>query len=74
MKHATDTIKLELERLILLRESITTSGVASLPESQLKLHQLNEKIYSHEQALSLLVRHYQDVVRLVANIETSLKH
>lgn len=74
MYAAFNTLQLELERLILLRESITDSGIASLPESQDKLHDLNLKIYSHEQGIAVLVRTQQDIVRQQAQARMELTH
>ncbi len=65
MYAAFNTLQLELERLILLRESITISGQAT--KYQDKLHELNNKIYSHEKAIALLVCNNQDSIRLKAN-------
>ncbi len=65
MYAAFNTLQLELERLILLRESITISGQAS--KNKDKLHELNNKIYSHEKGLALLIRSNQDDVRIKAD-------
>ena len=57
MYAAFNTLKLELERLLLLRESITISGQACTHKQ--KLHELNLKIYSHEKAVRLIVTQHQ---------------
>jgi len=54
MKQAIETLKLELERLILLRESIVNSGQAI--RERAKLAELNEKIYGHERGIVVLFR------------------
>ena len=57
MYAAFNTLKLELERLLLLRDSITISGRASIEKT--KLHQLNLKIYSHERAIKMVVNQHK---------------
>jgi len=71
---AFNTLKLELERLILLRESITISGIASLPDSKQKLHTLNKQIYSHEQAVALLLSQHQRELHTMARTVEQYKH
>jgi len=57
MYAAFNTLQLELERLIILRDSIAKSGQAST--NLLKLTELDRKIYSHEKAIALLIRTHQ---------------
>ena len=72
MYSAFNTLQLELERLLLLRDSITNSGIAHTHQD--KLADLNNKIYSHEKAISLINRQHQIEVRIQARINRILQH
>jgi len=64
MYAAFNTLQLELERLILLRESISTSGQAD--KELTKLDELDRKIYSHEKAIKVIVRINQSERRRIS--------
>lgn len=57
MYAAFNTLQLELERLIILRESISQSGQAD--NELTKLAELDRKIYSHEKAIKVINREHQ---------------
>jgi hypothetical protein len=65
MYAAFNTLQLELERLIILRESITSSGQAG--NEVTKLSELDRKIYSHEKAIKVINREHQEETRIATN-------
>ena len=71
MMSAFNTIQLELERLILLRETIQSIGVDE--DESANFDQLNNKISEHEHAIQIIVRESQREQRL-ANAFNRLAH
>jgi len=61
MYAAFNTLQLELERLLLLQQSIESSGQADVESQQ--LIRLSIKIRSHERAIKLINREHQQVTR-----------
>ena len=57
MYAAFNTLQLELERLIILRDSINNSGQAAFEST--KLAELDRKIFSHEKAIKVINRVHQ---------------
>jgi len=57
MYAAFNTLQLELERLIILKDSIAKSGQAK--NELIQLTELDRKIYSHEKAIKVLIRTHQ---------------
>ena len=72
---AANTITLELERLVLLRETMSTSQPLTL-ETTAKLSALDITIYSHEAALQLVLRTAitDDTLQTQANNILSTEH
>jgi len=64
MYAAFNTLQLELERLLLLQQSIEASGQAA--QESHKLLKLSIKIRSHEQAIKLINAAHQQEQRLEA--------
>lgn len=56
MHAAFNTLQSELERLVLLKESIEQSGQAA--NEQLRISELELKITSHHKALKVILRHH----------------
>jgi len=57
MYAAFNTLQLELERLIILLDSIEKSGQAD--NESTKIAELKRKIYSHEKAIKVINREHQ---------------
>jgi len=57
MYAAFNTLQLELERLIILLDSVEKSGQAA--NESTKIDELKRKIYSHEKAIKIIVRIHQ---------------
>ena len=57
MYAAFNTLQLELERLIILLDSVEKSGQAK--NEQTKIDELKRKIYSHEKAIKVINREHQ---------------
>ena len=57
MYAAFNTLQLELERLIILLDSVEKSGQAAAEST--KIAELKRKIYSHEKAIKVINREHQ---------------
>jgi len=73
MYSAFNTLQLELERLLLLQESMTSSGCKESNDS-IKLAELQRKIVSHEKATKVLLRAHLAECRNDSNIYMHSMH
>lgn len=69
MYAAFNTLQLELERLIILLDSVEKSGQAQ--NEQTKIDELKRKIYAHEKAIKLLNREHQAQHHTLAALKDS---
>ena len=72
MMTAFDTLTLELERLILLKQSIELAGVSE--EESESFLALTNKISDHEHAIQVIVRESQRERRVLESGLTRLAH
>ena len=69
MYAAFNTLQLELERLLLLKQSMEdSSNVSNYPDYVNKLAELDNKIRSHEKAIKVLNQVHQAAIR-TANVQ-----
>jgi hypothetical protein len=72
MYAAFNTLQLELERLIILLDSMESSGQAA--NESVKIEELKRKIYSHEKAIKLINREHQAEHRLTDKQMIAAQH
>jgi len=68
MYAAFNTLQLELERLIILLDSIEKSGQAA--NESTKIDELKRKIYSHEKAIKVINREHQAETKTKAIVQS----